>query len=48
MNKRLLKAGLNFLMDNKGIQKMFKDLEKTQKQVEAVLKRAEDIKNKHK
>ncbi|MFE5321248.1 hypothetical protein ACFQ88_21315 [Paenibacillus sp. NPDC056579] len=40
------KQALKFMMENKGMQKMFKDLEKAQKQVDAAIKNAEKIKKK--
>jgi hypothetical protein len=46
--KHTYKMGLKFLMENKQIQQMWKDLDKTHKQVEKVMKNAQDIKNKHK
>ncbi|WP_156043274.1 hypothetical protein [Paenibacillus sp. UNC451MF] len=42
------KQGLKFMMENKKIQKMFKELEKAQKEVDAVVKNAEKIKKKMK
>ncbi|WP_240421248.1 hypothetical protein [Paenibacillus periandrae] len=44
MNLRLLEYGYKFLQENKGIQKMFKDMEKLNKEVDIIKKRAKKIK----
>ncbi|WP_249861350.1 MULTISPECIES: hypothetical protein [Paenibacillus] len=40
------KQGFKFMMENKDIQKMFKDMAKAQKQVDAAVKAAEKLKKK--
>ncbi|SFM37548.1 hypothetical protein SAMN03159341_12927 [Paenibacillus sp. 1_12] len=44
MNMNLLKYGYKFLLENKGIQKMFKDMDRLNKEMELVKKQSKKIK----
>jgi hypothetical protein len=44
MNKNMLKYGFKFLMENKGIQQMFKDMEKLNKEINLTMKNVEKLK----
>jgi hypothetical protein len=44
----LYKHGFKFLMENKGMQKMFKDMEKLSKELDATMKKANEIKKMNK
>jgi hypothetical protein len=43
VNINLLKNGLKFLAENKGIQNMFKDMDKLNKEIELTMKNADKI-----
>jgi hypothetical protein len=43
MNLKLLEYGYKFLQENKGMQKMFKDMEKLNKEMDIIKKHAKKI-----